>query len=58
MENIQILVKILDKPDIPKFYRELHKYYQSKNMHNEMNAIQYLIEKKFKKNEINNQHSS
>lgn len=54
MENIQILVKILDKPDIPKFYRELYKYYQSKNMHNEMNAIHYLIEKKFKKNEINN----
>jgi len=54
MENIQILVQILDKPDIPKFYRELCKYYESKNMQNEMNAIRYLIEKKFTKNENNN----
>lgn len=54
MDNIQILVQILDKPDVPKFYRELYKYYQSKNMQNEMDAIRYLIEKKFSKNEINN----
>lgn len=54
MDLLQILLQILDKPNVPKFYKELYNYYKSKNMQNEMEAIHYLIEKKFNKNEINN----
>jgi hypothetical protein len=54
MDIIKILIEILDKPNVPKFYRELYKYYQSKSMKNEMDAMLHLIEKKFNKNETNN----
>lgn len=53
MDVFQILLNILDKPSAPKFYRELYNYYKSKNMQNETEAIRYLIENKFNKNENN-----
>lgn len=49
MEAYQILVSLLDKPNVPKFYRELRKYYQSKGLLHEAAAIGHLIEKKFEK---------
>ena len=51
MDIYQIFLELLDKPDAPKFYRELRNYYQNNNLLNEALAIDYLIENKFKKNE-------
>lgn len=50
MEIYQILLGILDKPNVPKFYRELRNYYQSQKMLQEAAAIDHLIEKRFEKN--------
>ena len=49
MEIYQILLAILDKPDVPKFYRELRDYYQKIGKANEVSAVSYLIENKFEK---------
>ena len=52
MDIAKIFSSILDKPDIPKFYRELQSYYQKNNMLNESLSIGFLLENKFgKKNE-------
>ena len=52
MDIANIFSSILDKPDVPKFYRELQSYYQKNNLHNESLAIGFLLENKFgKKNE-------
>lgn len=51
MDIYQIFLAILDKPDAPKFYRELRDYYKNNNLLNEASAIDHLIENKFKKNE-------
>lgn len=53
MEIYQILLAILDKPDAPKFYRELRNHYQTNGMQHEASAISYLIEKKFDKKDDN-----
>jgi hypothetical protein len=50
MEIYKILIAILDKPNVPKFYRELRNHYQKNGLFNEAAAISHLIEKKF--NEI------
>lgn len=50
MEISQIFASILDKPDAPKFYRELQSYYQKKNLTDEALAIGFLLENKFGKN--------
>jgi hypothetical protein len=53
MDIYKIFLDILDKPFAPKCYRELRKYYLSKDLLQEADAISYLIEKKFeKKDEI------
>jgi hypothetical protein len=53
MELTQIFLSILDKPEVPRFYRELQTYYQKSNMSEEAQAIGFLVEKKFeKKNEV------
>lgn len=49
MDLYKILISILDKPDVPKFYRDLQIYYQTLNKTQESSAISYLIEQKFKK---------
>lgn len=49
MDIFQILVRLLEKPDVPKFYRQLREAYQSQNKLHEAEAIGYLIEKKFGK---------
>ena len=51
MEIYQILLAILDKPNVPKFYRELRQHYQTIGMLHEASAISHLIEKKFDKND-------
>jgi len=59
MELMQILANILEKPEVPRFYRELQSYCNNNNMTEESQAIAFLIEKKFeKKNEVpaDNQH--
>jgi|694.fasta_scaffold106166_6 hypothetical protein len=50
MEISQIFASMLDKPDAPKFYRELQSYYQKKNLNDEALAIGFLLENKFGKN--------
>jgi len=52
MEIYQILLAILDKPDVPKFYRELRQHYQTIGMEHEASAISHLIEKKFEKKDV------
>jgi hypothetical protein len=53
MDLAQILIDLLDKPDIPRPYRELQKYYANANRSEEAAAIASLLERKFeKKNEI------
>lgn len=53
MELPQILSNILEKPWVPRFYRELQSHYINNNMMEEAQAIAFLIEKKFeKKNEV------
>lgn len=60
MEIYQILLEILNKPDAPKFYRELRNYYQNNNLTHEASAISYLIENKFEKKDVdfNNSHNN
>ena len=45
MKNI--LVQLIEKPNAPKFYRDLYKYYNEKKMENEALAILNLIKIKF-----------
>jgi len=47
MEIYKILLEILDKPDIPKFYRKLRSHYEKNGHSHEVSAFNYLIEKKF-----------
>lgn len=59
MEISQIFSSILEKPDVPKFYRELQSYYQKNNLIDEALAIGFLLENKFGKNNekpIDNQY--
>ena len=49
----ELLVEIVKNPDAPKFYRQLYEHYKSKGMDNESQAVLYLIETKFKKNDSN-----
>ena len=60
MEIYQIFLAILDKPDVPKFYRELRSHYQNNGMSQEASAIDHLIEKKFGKKDVsvNNSHNN
>ncbi len=60
MNIYQILIAILEKPNATKFYRELKNYYKNNELINEANAIDYLIENKFKKNDIiiDNSHNN
>lgn len=57
MEIYEIILSILEKPDVPKFYRELKNVYQSNKMIHEAEAIDYLIEKRFKKNDNDSPNS-
>lgn len=50
MNPYQIIVDILDKPNVPKHYRQLKEYYSNCSMQNEALAVDYLLEKKFGKN--------
>jgi hypothetical protein len=52
MDLYQILAAILDKPSVPKFYRELRNHYQSKGMMHESSAISHLIEHRFEKKDV------
>ena len=57
MDIYQIFLALLDKPDAPKFYRELRNYYKTIGLLNEASAIDHLIENKFKKNENSSDNS-
>ena len=52
MEIYEILLAILDKPNVPKFYRKLRSHYQNNERLNEVSALNYLIEKKFDKKDV------
>jgi|694.fasta_scaffold00503_42 hypothetical protein len=53
MEILQIFGALIDKPDVPRFYRELQHYYQKNNMLHEASSVSFLIENKFGKNNEN-----
>jgi len=50
MELSKIFSSLLEKPDVPKFYRDLQSYYHKNNMTQEASALGFLIENKFGKN--------
>ena len=52
MEIYEILLAILDKPDVPKFYRELQAHYQTNGQIQEASALSHLIENKFNKKDV------
>jgi len=52
MEIYQILISLLERPDSPKYYRELRDYYQKLGLENETEAITYLIERKFNNKDV------
>lgn len=59
MQINEIFLSILDKPNIPRYYRELHQFYLSHNLNEEAAAIAYLVENKFgKKNENSSEHTN
>jgi len=59
MNIAKIFIELLDKPDVPRYYRELQKHYISVDMLEEAAAIASLLERKFeKKNEISTDNSS
>ena len=47
--DIDCLLLILEKPAAKKGYIELKKYYDSKEMKEQSEAIQYLIDKRYEK---------
>ena len=58
MQINEIFLSILDKPCIPRYYRELHQFYLNHNLVEEAASIAYLIENKFgKKNEDSSEHT-
>lgn len=57
MDIYKILHNLIERPLAPKNYRELKKYYQSKNMINEEKAIQHLIEIRFNEKETTDNDS-
>jgi RAB protein geranylgeranyltransferase component A len=52
MDVYEILVSLFDKPEVPKFYRELKNYYAENHMTHEAAALDHLIEKKFEKKDV------
>ena len=54
MEIYDVLTRILENPEAPKFYRELQRIYENKGMENESQAFLKLLEIKFEENVINN----
>lgn len=51
MNILNILHRMLNMPNSVKIYRDLHQYYLSTGQINEAQAINFLIESKFPKNE-------
>jgi hypothetical protein len=47
-KSIIALVSILDNPLIEAGYRDLKKYYESNNLIQEAECIQFLLDEKFK----------
>jgi hypothetical protein len=45
----QILIHLLEKPNAPKFYRELRDHYVAQGMIHESEAINQLLQQKFEK---------
>ena len=58
MDVYKVLINLLDKPDAPKFYRELRNYYQTKGLVHEATALDYLLEIKFQKKDDNSSDNS
>ena len=58
MEIYKILLAILDKPDVPKFYRKLRDHYQNNGFLQESSALNYLIENKFDKKDVSSTNNS
>ena len=49
MKIYEILIEILEKPNVSKFYRNLRDQYKKEEMPLESSAIDWLIQKKFRK---------
>lgn len=51
MEIYKIFINLVKYPDSQKFYKDLFNYYNQNNFANEAKAFDYLIEKRFNKND-------
>jgi len=49
MKIYEILIEILEKPNVSKFYRNLRDQYKKEEMPLESSAIDWLIQQKFRK---------
>jgi len=58
MNIYQIIVNIIEKPNVPKFYREIKKYYFDNKLINESEAYDFLIQEKFGKNNESTNNNS
>lgn len=55
MNVYQIIVNLIEKPDVPKFYRDLRNHYIENKLLQEAEVYEHLIETKFgKKDDSNN----
>lgn len=53
MKIFEIIFNIINNPNAPRFYRDLKSLLKSQNREKEADAIEVLLSKKFKKNDIN-----
>lgn len=53
MNIYQTLQDIIEKPDVKIFYIQLQKIFQKLEKKHEVEALTYLLEKKFNKNDNN-----
>jgi hypothetical protein len=58
MDVFKILAELFEKPNAPKFYRELRNHYLAQGLTNEALALDYLLEIKFQKKDDKSSDSS
>ena len=58
MTELELIVKIIENPQIPRYYRELHVHYNKKGQKNEAEAIKQLMKHKFHEEFNNNSDST
>lgn len=57
LKLFNLLTDMVEKPFVPKFYKDLQSYYESKGMKNEADAFEYLLKEKFKNDNSSDDNS-